>query len=184
MFDVLPAHGAVANPLCCVDNARLTSLPGHTHNPRYTPLWGLILVRAHMKYPAPSRDEIALVERTVGAPLPIDLIALYNARGNGGFGPDYGLLGLASGHTTDEGDTALSLYRVFNSPDAEDPSWVWPSNMLPILHLGCAIYCCIDLVTPGNPVVQFDPNPFGPGDTWDRAFSVVSPTIESWLGGL
>jgi hypothetical protein len=137
-----------------------------------------------MKYPAPTELEIAEVEIAVGFPLPPALTALYSSRGNGGFGPDYGLLGLGSGHITDQGDTALSLYRIFISPDPDDPSWVWPKHLLPILHLGCAIHYCIDLATPGNPVVQFDPNGFGPGDNWDAAFAVVFPKLGPWLGGL
>jgi len=137
-----------------------------------------------MKYPAPTREEIAEVESSVGLPLPSALIELYLARGNGGFGPDYGMLGLGSGHPTDLGDTALSLYRSLCEVDPEDPGWAWPKHLLPILHIGCAIYYCIDLAAPGNPVVQFDPNGFGPGDDWHGAFSVASPKLEPWLGGL
>ena len=137
-----------------------------------------------MKYPAPTELEIAEVESEVGFPLPAVLTELYSSRGSGGFGPDYGLPGLGSGHVTDQGDTALSLYRTFNSSDPEDPSWVWPKQLLPILHLGCAIHYCIDLATPGNPVVQFDPNGFGPGANWDGAFTVVFPKLEPWLSGL
>jgi hypothetical protein len=137
-----------------------------------------------MTYPAPTQAEIAELEKAVGFSLPTTLIELYASRGNGGFGPDYGLLGLGSGHVTDQGDTALSLYRVLNSPDPDDPGWVWPKHLLPILHLGCAIHYCIDLATPGNPVVQFDPNGFGPGGNWDGAFTVAFPKLEPWLGGL
>jgi len=137
-----------------------------------------------MKFPAPTQEEIAEVERTVGWPLPAKLIELYVSRGNGGFGPDYGLLGLGSGHVTDQGDTALSLYRLFSQPDPDEPGWAWPKHLLPILHIGCAIHYCIDLATPDNPVVQFDPNGFGPGDSWEGAFSVVFPKLEPWLGGL
>ncbi|MGO4223639.1 SMI1/KNR4 family protein [Lysobacter sp. TAF61] len=137
-----------------------------------------------MKHPAPTQDEVAEVEKVVGFPLPPALVALYALRGNGGFGPDYGLLGLSSGHVTDQGDTALSLYRVLNSSDPDDPGWVWRRHLLPILHLGCAIHYCIDLATPGNPVVQFDPNAFGPGDDWSGAFTVAFPKLGPWLGGL
>ena len=137
-----------------------------------------------MKYPAPAQHEIAEVERKVGAPLPGALTALYASRGNGGFGPDYGLLGLGSGHVTDQGDTALSLYRLFCTPDPESPGWLWPKHLLPILHLGCAIHYCIDLTTPGNPVIQFDPSGLGLEDSWDGAFTVAFPKLELWLGGL
>ncbi len=137
-----------------------------------------------MKFPAPDQEEIAELEKTVGLPLPAALIELYARRGNGGFGPDYGLLGLGSGHVTDQGDTALGLYRLFSEPDPDEPGWVWPKHLLPILHIGCAIHYCIDLAAPGNPVVQFDPNGSRPGGSWDGAFSVISSKLEPWLSGL
>lgn len=137
-----------------------------------------------MKYHAPTQHEIAEVEQAIGFTLPAALIALYAGRGNGGFGPDHGLLGLASGHKTDQGDTALDLYRIFSSADPDDPNWSWPKNMFPILHIGCAIYCCVDLTTADNPVVRFDPNGFGPGDNWSGAFTIISSKLLSWLDGL
>ncbi|GHA76692.1 SMI1/KNR4 family protein [Cognatilysobacter bugurensis] len=137
-----------------------------------------------MEYPPPSELEIAEVERAVGHTLPEALVSLYVAQGNGGFGPDEGLLGLSTGHVTDLGDSALGLCQTLSSPDPEDPGWSWPSDLLPILHIGCAIYYCVHLAAPGNPVVQFDPNGFGPGDDWRGAFTVVSPSLEGWLGGL
>lgn len=139
--------------------------------------------RVHLNFTAPTQQEIDEVETTVGFPLPAGLLKLYASHGNGGFGPDYGLLGLASGHVTDQGDTALSLYQIFNQPDPDDPGWAWPGHLLPILHVGCAIYYCIDLADADNPVVRFDPNGFGPGDNWEGAFSAVFPSLESWLGG-
>ena len=137
-----------------------------------------------MRYPAPSQEEIAEVESALGFLLPTALVSLYALRGNGGFGPDYGLLGLASGHVTDQGDTALDLYRTFNSQDPDDSTWSWPKPLLPILHLGCSIYYCIDLASPGHPLVKFDPNGFGPGDNWSEAFTVAFPELEPWLGRL
>ena len=137
-----------------------------------------------MNYPAPAAEEIATVEAALARPLPAPLLAAYAARGNGGFGPEYGLLGLGSGHTTDQGDTALALYQALSAPDPDDPGWSWPPELLPILHVGCAIYYCVNLAAPSHPVVQFDPNAFGPGDDWAQAFSLVSPSLETWLGGL
>ncbi|MCC4612990.1 hypothetical protein LL963_12935 [Xanthomonas campestris pv. esculenti] len=111
-------------------------------------------------------------------------MSFYAKRGNGGFGPDYGLLGLGSGHLTDQGANALSLYSMFSQPDQDDPGRAWPKHLLPILHVGCAIHYCIDLAAPDNPVVVFDPNGFGPGDNWQGAFSMAYRKLESWLDGL
>jgi hypothetical protein len=137
-----------------------------------------------MKFPAPSQEEIQEVEAAVGYAMPAELVELYSKRGNGGFGPDYGLLGLASGHVTDQGDTALSLYRSLSQADPDEPLWEWPAHLLPILHVGCAIHYCIDLSSPGHPVVQFDPHAGRPGGSWEMAFSVVFPELRAWLGGL
>jgi hypothetical protein len=137
-----------------------------------------------MRFAAPSKVEIEHVERAIGYKLPTALLVAYASRGNGGFGPEYGLLGLGSGHTTDQCDTALDLYMLLSTPDPEDSGWAWPATLFPILHVGCAIYHCVSLVERHNPVIQFDPNPFAPGDDWSQAFSGVSPSLESWLGGL
>jgi hypothetical protein len=137
-----------------------------------------------MKHPAPSKEEIARVERTVGHRLPAALVNLYASRGNGGFGPEYGLLGLAAGHVTDQGDTALGLYEILCTPDPDSPGWVWPKSLFPILHIGCNIHYCIDLLAPGNPVLRFDPNGLDAADSWDGAFTVVSLNLEPWLCGL
>jgi cell wall assembly regulator SMI1 len=137
-----------------------------------------------MTFPAPSDNEIQSVERELGHTLPPALLRLYAVRGNGGFGPPYGLLGIASGHVTDLGDTAVSLYRTFYLPDPDAPDWVWPRNLLPILHAGCGIHYCIDLASPSNAVIKFDPNGYAPGDDWSGAFTVASPSLEPWLAGL
>lgn len=137
-----------------------------------------------MRFTPPAQEEIAEAESVTGYALPSALLHLYAERGNGGFGPDYGLLGLGSGHLTDQGDTALSLYKILTQSDPEDPGWFWPRHLLPILHVGCAIHYCVDLFAPGNPVVRFDPNGFGPGDNWEIAFTTVDTTLEDWLSRL
>jgi hypothetical protein len=137
-----------------------------------------------MKFPPPSASEIDAVQAELGYKLPASLLNVYAAHGNGGFGPEYGLLGLGSGHVTDLGDTAISLYRAFRTPDPEAPTHVWPQNLLPILHVGCAVHYCINLAAPQNQVVKFDPNGYAPCDDWSGAFTVTSSSLESWLAGL
>ena len=132
-------------------------------------------------YPPPSAAEIQRIEQELGLSLPVALKRLYTARGNGGFGPDYGFLGLGSGHKTDLGNTAIELYRSFMQKDPEDPGWEWPSELFPVLHIGCAVHFCVNLRDPSHPVVKFDPNGFGPGEDWAGAFVVVSRTVDAWL---
>ena len=137
-----------------------------------------------MTLPPPSQSEIDAAESELGHKLPTALLQLYAERGNGGFGPEYGLLGISSGHTTDLGDTALSLYRTWRTPDPEDPTWAWPVALLPLLHVGCAIHYCVDLADPSCRVLKFDPNGYSPGDNWSGAFTVAFPSLEPWLAGL
>jgi len=55
--------------------------------------------------------ESLLFEEQTGISLPEEFIELYEEKGNGGFGPDYGFLGIVSGHKTDLGDSILELYK-------------------------------------------------------------------------
>jgi hypothetical protein len=101
--------------------------------------------------------------------------------GNGGFGPEYGFLGLVAGHATDQEDTALMLYEQFSAPDEDDPGWSWPWNLLPLVHIGCSVHLCVDLAHPQNEIVRFDPNGLGPGDDWSAAFTLEAASLVAWL---
>ena len=129
-----------------------------------------------------SERELSAFERSVGFQLPELWRRIYGEVGNGGFGPGYGLLGLISGAKSDDGDSALDLYRVFTEDeDPEDPEFRWPKGLVPICHWGCAIYSCVDLAKPEAPVVRFDPNGHGPDEGWDGAWQPESASSEAWL---
>jgi hypothetical protein len=116
-----------------------------------------------------------------GLSLPNVLVELYAERGNGGFGPDYGLLGIVDGHKTDLGDCMLQLYQSFCESDPEDPGWLWPKNLVPFIHIGCAMHLCIDTAHPEQRVVLFDPNGSGPGEKLELHFKEESPSLAGWL---
>jgi hypothetical protein len=119
-------------------------------------------------------------QRKVGFALPPSLRAAYLDRGNGGWGPPYGVMGLIGGHLTDLGDDVLSLYQTWCGQDPDDPAWHWPRDLLPICHIGCGMHVCVDAAT--GAVIQFDPNGYGPGGPpWDTAFTHVCDSIDAWL---
>ncbi|MEP2783360.1 MAG: hypothetical protein ABJO67_18950 [Pseudoruegeria sp.] len=60
-------------------------------------------------------------------------VVLMQTVGNGGFGPGYGLMGLAGGATDDMGNTAVGLYKDFAQNDPDDPAWKWPFGLRYIL---------------------------------------------------
>jgi hypothetical protein len=101
-----------------------------------------------------SLDVLRKAEATLGFNLPPLLIQVYTEVANGGFGPGYGLLGLAGGFADDLGDTALQSYLHRRA----DQSLQWRDALLPICHWGCAIYSCVDCAKSTFPVVLFDPN--------------------------
>ena len=134
-------------------------------------------------FPPASHDEIAAVEEAVGHKLPELWRRIYLEVGDGGFGPGYGLTGLVSGATDDQGQSALRLYRVLHESDPEEPAWRWPEALLPVCHWGCAIQSCIDLSDPAGRLVRFDPNPYGGDAGWDGAWQPEAPSAEAWWRG-
>ncbi|WP_444919622.1 SMI1/KNR4 family protein [Microbulbifer sp. CnH-101-G] len=116
-----------------------------------------------------------------GIELPISLIELYKEKGNGGFGPDYGMLGIVTGHKTDLDDSILSLYQSFRSDDPDDSNWVWPTELIPFIHVGCAIHYCIDFASRTNRVIEFDPTDYDPGVGPKDHFKEVCPSFKEWV---
>lgn len=134
-----------------------------------------------IKFPPPSEDEIKAFEEIIGYSVPKPLLDLYMEKGNGGFGPDYGMLGFIEGHKTDLDDSIASLYGAFCHADPEDPGWSWPRHLVPFIHIGCAVHFCFDARQEPYPVHQFDPNGYGPGVDWSGAFTLACDSLEGWL---
>ena len=128
-----------------------------------------------------SAADIDAVEKALGQRLPPLLTEIYRFVGNGGFGPGYGLTGLSGGATDDLGNDVLTLYRSFREADPEDPEWHWPSNLLPVCHLGDGMQICVRLDDPTQGLVLFDPSGCGPGVSWEGAFRPISHDLASWL---
>ena len=85
-------------------------------------------------------EEANKFKKDTGVEIPSPLIELYEANGNGGFGPDYGMIGIINGHKTDLDDSILTLYKSFIQPDPDDPGWHWPKELIPFIHIGCGIH--------------------------------------------
>ncbi|WP_206184445.1 SMI1/KNR4 family protein [Thermoactinospora rubra] len=131
--------------------------------------------------PVLSSEDIARAESTLGFPLHPLLAQLYKKIGNGGFGPEYGILGLTEGgHTSDAGLTAVEEYRQRRAADPSEPGWFWPEGVLPILTWGCAMYACVDCRSEAGTVLLFEPNPVDDG-RWADAWFVDSPSLAEWL---
>jgi hypothetical protein len=105
-----------------------------------------------------SAVAVSEAENIIGHKLRPLLVRLYPKIGNGGFGPGYGILGLAGSHGDDSHKTAVELYREAHSTPLS-PSLFLPVSTLPLCHCGCAIYSFIDCTQPNGPIWGWDPNP-------------------------
>ncbi|MDC2955285.1 SMI1/KNR4 family protein [Streptomyces gilvifuscus] len=127
--------------------------------------------------PAPvAADTLSRAEAALGFSLPPLLADLYLRIGDGGFGPEYGLLPLLDGPPADE-PAAVVQYLANRESGRKDPDWPWPEGVLPISHWGCAMYACVDCRSPEATVLLFEPNPGDP----DHAWFVDTPTLADWL---
>ena len=138
-------------------------------------------------YPPAGWKNIAKAEKAIGRRLPPLLVRLYSEVGNGGFGPDYGILGIDGGAGNEGGHDAVALYLSFRKPDKSDPYWWWPDNLLPLAHCGCAMYLCVDCDSPDGKIVWFEPNPHTPGQSWADSFVPLNCNLkqlmEAWVEG-
>jgi hypothetical protein len=123
-------------------------------------------------------DEATLTraEAALGFTLPSLLSDLYLRIGDGGFGPEYGLLPLLDSPPAGE-PAAVVQYLANRASGRKDPDWPWPEGVLPIAHWGCAMYACVDCHSPQGTVLLFEPNPGDP----DRAWFVDTPDLADWL---
>jgi len=138
---------------------------------RNTRPWGWPSLPAPVDTATLDRAETAL-----GFSLPPLLAALYLRIGDGGFGPEYGLLPLLD--SAPAGEPAVVAQYLANREEArKDPDWPWPEGVLPISHWGCGMYACVDCRTPEGTVLLFEPN----ADDADHAWYTDAPGLAEWL---
>ncbi len=160
--------------------------------------------------------QVDAAELSLGFPIPLFLRRLYVEIGNGGYGPGHGLIGVPTEETAASRQRFVESYyrnikRPRNDPqwwpaelvpegdfdivetytrlaqiDPDDPSWQWPSKLVPVFVLGCGMYECVDFSEPNGPVVWFEPNPRESGDPLADFLIALAPSLEqrleAWLG--
>ncbi|QEV19604.1 SMI1/KNR4 family protein [Streptomyces alboniger] len=124
--------------------------------------------------PAPvDADTLARAEAALGFRLPPLLAALYTRIGDGGFGPEYGLLPLLENKSSGGEPAVVEKYLAMRHAD----DWGWPEGVLPISQWGCGMYACVDCRTDSAQVLLFEPN----GGDPDHAWFIDSPSLTAWL---
>ena len=138
-------------------------------------------LKADGKYRPLSEEQMVTAEFELGFKLPDVLRRIYTEVANGGFGQSYGLLGLKGGMLNEDYFDAVSQYKLYRKDYPEEPHWHWPEGLLPVGHLGCAMYCCVDCTKADGPVIWFEPNPHRMGESWDDSFIPLANSTYEWI---
>jgi hypothetical protein len=134
------------------------------------------------KLPKPlARDKVRATEKVLGQKLPPLMFRIYTEVANGGFGPSYGLLGLSGGPKNEAGRDVVRLWKELCKPDRDDKYWKWREELLPVVHLGCGMYHCVDCSSKNSKVVLFEPNIHEEGRSWRSSFMPFSPSLNRYL---
>jgi hypothetical protein len=140
-----------------------------------------------------AATQLQTAERALGFALPELLRAIYLSVGNGGFGPEYGLVGTKGGAKLD-GCTLETCYQNMVDLEKENSIWRWPKGLLPLANYGCGVWSCVDCEYKKLPMLLWDPNNLDSeldgadarlnwgNSFWDRGRSFTS-WLEDWLAG-
>lgn len=142
----------------------------------YETLLARIRPRITNHYPPVSEDLINQTEQQLGFSLPALLSECYLQLANGGFGPGYGVMGLAGGAASDFGNL-LETYQQLKA-DHESVGEIWPTGLLPFCEWGCNIFSCVDCLDPQHPVSTFEA-----GTLTSQNYSIAE-FFELWLNDI
>src|SRR5687767_8877702 len=89
----------------------------------------------HPRKPIPpaSAKALQVAERALGFKLPDLLRAIYLKVANGGFGPEYGMVGTKGGAKLD-GVTLETCYQHMLRLEKQNSVWRWPKRLLPLAN--------------------------------------------------
>jgi hypothetical protein len=136
---------------------------------------------------------LQVAERALGFKLPELLRAIYLEVGNGGFGPEYGIV-RTKGGTKLDGCTLETCYGDMLKLKEQNIIWGWPGRLLPLANYGCGMWSCVDCAHQKLPMILWDPNNLDADLTgadarlnwgnsfWDQGLAFKG-WLESWLSG-
>lgn len=134
-----------------------------------------IRVIGPVPYPPVSTADLARVEVRLGFSIPLVLQECYLTIGNGGFGPGYGVIGLANGHACDFGNLVETYNQLKSDYEKEGKEWV--TNTLPFCAWGCNVFSCVACAECERIYTYED------GSLWPQSYSLAK-FFELWLSGI
>jgi hypothetical protein len=100
---------------------------------------------------------LAGIEAVLGFALPAPIREVYTRIGNGGFGPGYGLMVLRATERRAFGGNAVAVLNFLRAALADDEAGPgWPHGLLPVVHLGCSLYVCVDCFSADLSMLSYD----------------------------
>jgi len=145
----------------------------------------------HPRKPIPpvAQKQLKVAERAISFKLPELCRAIYLKVGNGGFGPEYGIVGTKGGAKLDE-CTLETCYQNMLKLEKENSVWRWPERLLPLANYGCGMWSCVDCEYAKLPMILWDPNNLdaeldGPDArlNWGNSFWDQGLSLTKWLEG-
>jgi len=140
-------------------------------------------------FPSIAAKGLQTAERTIGFRLPALLRALYLQVGNGGFGPEYGILGTKGGAKL-VGHTLETCYREMLRLCRQNSAWRWPARLLPLGEFGSGCWSCVDCEYARLPIILWDPNNLDEDlegaearENWGQSFWQQRESLTAWLEG-
>ncbi|MBN9389317.1 MAG: SMI1/KNR4 family protein [Chloroflexi bacterium] len=122
--------------------------------------------------PPVTVEELDEAEKRMNLRLPELLRELYLYVGNGGFGPEYGILGITpAGWKDDFGDTAFSYYLKIIEPPIYNENYI---GLLPICYYGCAEHIFLDCKSEDGRIIL-------PNEDIESASLNLREWLEKWL---
>jgi hypothetical protein len=144
-------------------------------------------IHARKPFAPLAAKNLQVAERAVGFRFPELVRAIYLKVGNGGFGPQYGIVGTRGGAKLD-GCTLESCYRDMLMLQNENAVWRWPTGLLPLANYGCGMWSCVDCEYKRLPMILWDPNnldsELDAADArlnWGNSFWDQSASLKTWL---
>jgi hypothetical protein len=140
------------------------------------------MIRDHLKsqskplpFPPVTERDIEQAEKSLGFAIPPLLKSCYLKIGNEGFGPSYGILGLAGGYASDYG-TLVEFYHLMRS-DHQRAGSEWKPGLLLFCEFGCNIFTCVDCNQSQYPVSVFEE-----GEVWPPSYT-LEDFFKRWIAG-
>lgn len=139
---------------------------------------------AWRQLPSPplTAEQLRCSQDAINASLPSLLTDLFTIVGNGGFGPQGGLLGLSGGHTGDDSQLTIDqMYHELMWDTPEEAGMDWPAELLPVAEGGCGLLYCVDLASSEVDLHLTDLSGFTPGDAVPDYTQPCVVTLFQWL---